>query len=139
MRAIIVCGALLLAACVAAGQEKPVAKRASTEPIDGASGRQTYQQYCASCHGDNAKGGGPAATALKTPPPDLTTLAKGNGGKFPYEYVGGVVRFGKPISAHGSPDMPIWGPIFNMVDYNEVAIRKRIKNLCDYLASLQEK
>lgn len=134
-----VCGALLLAACVAAGQEKPVAKRASTEPIDGASGRQTYQQYCATCHGENAKGGGPAASALKTPPPDLTTLAKGNGGKFPYEYVGGVVRFGKPISAHGAPDMPVWGPVFNMVDYNEVAIRKRIKNLCDYLASLQEK
>jgi hypothetical protein len=76
---------------------------------------------------------------LKTPPPDLTTLAKGNGGKFPYEYVGGVVRFGKPISAHGSSDMPVWGPIFNMVDYNEVVIRKRIKNLCDYLASLQQK
>lgn len=139
MRAIAVCGALLLAACVAAGQEKPAAKRASTEPIDSASGRQTYQQYCASCHGENAKGGGPAASSLKTPPPDLTTLAKGNGGKFPYEYVGGVVRFGKPVSAHGSSDMPVWGPIFNMVDYNEVAIRKRIKNLCDYLASLQEK
>jgi len=139
MKAIMVCGALLFAACVAVGQEKAVAKKATTEPIEGASGRQTYQQYCASCHGDNAKGGGPAAAALKTPPPDLTTLAKGNGGKFPYEYVGGVVRFGKPISAHGSSDMPVWGPIFNMVDYNEVVIRKRIKNLCDYLASLQEK
>ena len=134
-----VCGALLLAACVATGQEKPVAKRASTEPMEGASGRQTYQQYCASCHGENAKGGGPTASSLKTPPPDLTQLAKNNGGKFPYEYVGGVVRFGKPISAHGSPDMPVWGPIFNMVDYNEVAIRKRIKNLCDFLASLPEK
>ncbi len=139
MKAILVCGALLLAACVAGGQAKPVARNASTEPMDSASGRQTYQQYCASCHGDNAKGGGPAASSLKTPPPDLTTLAKGNGGRFPYEYVGGVVRFGKPISAHGSSDMPVWGPIFNMVDYNEVTIRKRIKNLCDYLASLQEK
>jgi mono/diheme cytochrome c family protein len=138
MRAIIFCGALLLTACVATGQDKS-AKKASTEPTDGPSGRQTYQQYCASCHEENAKGSGPAATALKTPPPDLTTLAKGNGGKFPYEYVGGVVRFGKPISAHGSSDMPIWGPIFNMVDYNEVVIRKRIRNLCDYLASLQEK
>ncbi len=139
MRTMMVCAALLLAVCVAAGQEKPAAKRASTEPIEGVSGRQTYQQYCASCHGENAKGGGPAAASLKTPPPDLTILAKGNGGKFPYEYVSGVVRFGKPISAHGSSDMPVWGPIFNMVDYNEVAIRKRIKNLCDYLASLQEK
>lgn len=95
--------------------------------------------YCASCHGIDAKGGGPAASALKTPPTDLTRLAKGNGGKFPQEYVAGVVRFGKPISAHGSADMPVWGPIFSMVDFNEVAIRKRIHNLCDYLASLQEK
>ena len=34
MRAIMVCAALLLAACVAAGQEKPAAKRESTEPTD---------------------------------------------------------------------------------------------------------
>jgi mono/diheme cytochrome c family protein len=139
MKAVMVCGALLFAACVSVGQEKAVAKKATTEPIEGASGRQTYQQYCASCHGDNAMGGVPAAAAFKTPPADLTTLAKGNGGKFPYEYVGGVVRFGKPISAHGSSDMPVWGPIFSMVDYNEIAIRKRIRNLCEYLASLQEK
>ncbi|HXJ04162.1 MAG TPA: cytochrome c [Candidatus Acidoferrum sp.] len=132
-------GLLFLLACVAAAQDRPAAKKASTDPLDATSGRQTYQQYCASCHGENAKGGGPAAEALKTPPPDLTKLAKGNGGKFPYEYVSGVVRFGKPISAHGSSDMPIWGPIFSMVDYHEMAIRKRIKNLCDYLASLQEK
>lgn len=139
MRWSVVWSTVLLAACIATAQNKPIAKQASTEPTDGPSGMQTYQQYCASCHGEHAKGGGPAAASLKTPPPDLTILAKGNGGKFPYEYVGGVVRFGKPISAHGSLDMPIWGPIFNMVDYNEVTIRKRIKNLCDYLASLQEK
>ncbi|MGC2466619.1 MAG: cytochrome c [Candidatus Acidiferrum sp.] len=139
MRYTILCGALLLLSCGATAQDKTTAMKASTERAEGASGRQTYEYYCASCHGENAKGGGPAAEALKTPPTDLTTLAKKNGGKFPYEYVGGVVRFGKPISAHGSPDMPVWGPIFNMVDFNEVAIRKRIRNLCEYLASLQEK
>jgi mono/diheme cytochrome c family protein len=138
MRRMLVCSVLLLAASVAAGRDQP-AKKASTEPADGPSGRLTYQQYCGSCHGDNAKGAGPAAAALKVPPPDLTGLAKRNGGKFPYEYVSGVVRFGKPISAHGSPDMPVWGPVFSMVDFNEMAIRKRIKNLCEYLASLQEK
>jgi mono/diheme cytochrome c family protein len=130
---------LLLLACVVAAQVKPVAEKTSTEPPGAASGRQTYTQYCASCHGELAKGGGPAATALKTPPPDLTTLAKRHNGTFPYEYVAGVVRFGKPISAHGSSDMPIWGPIFSMVDFHEVAIRQRIKNLCDFLASVQQK
>jgi mono/diheme cytochrome c family protein len=139
MRYTIFFGALLLTACAAVGQDKPVVRNIGTEPTEGPSGSRTYREYCASCHGEDAKGGGPMATTLKTPPTDLTTLAKKNGGKFPYEYVGGVVRFGKPISAHGSSDMPVWGPIFNMVDYNEVTIRKRIRNLCEYLASLQEK
>ena len=77
---------------------------------------------------------------LKTSPPDLTTLAKRHGGKFPYEYVSDVLRFGTRIIAHGSSDMPIWGPIFGSMDnYDEVAVRKRIKDLSDYLASLQQK
>lgn len=139
MRYIILFSALLLTVCITATQDKPVAKQANPEPTDAVSGKQTYAQYCASCHGENAKGGGPAAAALKTPPPDLTALAKQHGGKFPYEYVAGVVRFGKPISAHGSSDMPVWGPIFSFVDFHEVAIRKRIRDLCEYLASVQEK
>jgi len=130
---------LLLLACVSTAQDKPTAQTSNTEPPDAASGKQTYITYCASCHGDNLKGTGPAATALKTPPPDLSTLAKRHDGKFPYEYVAGVVRFGKPISAHGSSDMPVWGPIFSMVDFHEVAIRQRIKNLCEFLASQQQK
>jgi hypothetical protein len=36
--------------------------------------------------------------------------------------------------------MPIWGPIFGSVEnYDEVAVRKRVKDLSDYLASLQQK
>jgi hypothetical protein len=36
--------------------------------------------------------------------------------------------------------MPTWGGIFQYMDnYNQAAVQKRIKNLCDYLASLQEK
>ena len=74
------------------------------------------------------------------PPPDLTMLAKRHDGKFPYEYVSDVLRFGTRILSHGSSDMPIWGPIFGSLDnYNEPAVRKRIKDLSDYLASLQQK
>jgi mono/diheme cytochrome c family protein len=134
-------GLLLLAACLAMAQTptKAPANGSGAEPRDAAAGRNTYLTYCASCHGENLRGAGLAASALKTQPPDLTTLAKRHDGKFPYEYVAGVVRFGKPISAHGSPDMPIWGPIFSMVDFNEVNIRQRIKNLCEFLATQQEK
>jgi mono/diheme cytochrome c family protein len=116
------------------------ANKVQTEMPDVASGKQTYREYCASCHGEDGKGMGPAASALKTPPSDLTTLAKRHAGKFPEEYVSEILRLGLPIRAHGSSDMPVWGPIFGARDkFNEVAVRRRIKNLCAYLASLQEK
>ena len=41
--------------------------------------------------------------------------------------------------SHGSSDMPIWGPFASMDNFNEVAVRKRIKDLSDYLLSLQQK
>jgi mono/diheme cytochrome c family protein len=132
--------ALLLIVSITSGQGVPSANIVQTEMPDVSSGKKTYMEYCASCHGDDGKGMGPAASALKTPPSDLTTLAKKHAGKFPEDYVAEIVRIGKPIQAHGSSDMPVWGPIFNARDkFNEVAVRLRIKNLCDYLATLQQK
>jgi mono/diheme cytochrome c family protein len=132
--------ALAFVACFAAAQNSPVVSKTSARPTIPASGKQTYMQYCASCHGADGRGTGPTAPALKTPPPDLTTLAKRHGGKFPEDYVKDVLRFGIRIVAHGSSDMPTWGPIFGALEnYNEVEVQKRIKSLCDYLASIQEK
>jgi mono/diheme cytochrome c family protein len=103
-------------------------------------GEQIYKQYCAACHGGDARGKGPLAALLKTPPSDLTTLAKRHAGKFPYEYVANVIEFGSGMSAHGSSDMPTWGPIFRYFEKrNEKVVQQRIRNLCNYLASLQEK
>jgi mono/diheme cytochrome c family protein len=136
----ILLGALILAVPAARAQDKPVVDKAPARQTMAASGKRTYTQYCAACHGGDARGNGPAAFMLKTPPPDLTTLAKRHDGKFPHKYVFDVLRFGTRIVAHGSSDMPIWGPIFgSMENYDEVAVRKRIKDLSDYLASLQEK
>ena len=104
------------------------------------SGKAMFKQYCASCHGADAKGRGPATPTLNTRVPDLTTLAKRHDGKYPYEYVESVLRFGPGYSAHGSQEMPVWGPIFQYLEnYNEAAVRQRIKNLCDYIESLQQK
>jgi mono/diheme cytochrome c family protein len=133
-------GLLLIVLAASGGQGIPPANGVQTEMPDMASGKQTYREYCASCHGEDGKGMGPAASALKTPPSDLTTLANRHAGKFPENYVAEIVRVGKPIQAHGSSDMPVWGPIFNARDkFNEVAVWRRIKNLCAYLANLQEK
>jgi len=136
IRCIIPFGFLILAVNIAGAQNKPMDK----VPAIAAPGKQTYVHYCASCHGADGRGNGPAAIVLKTTPPDLTTLANRHGGKFPHEYVSDVLRFGTRILSHGSSDMPIWGPIFGSMDnYDELAVRKRIKDLSDYLASLQQK
>jgi mono/diheme cytochrome c family protein len=140
MNQTVVFSALLLLMFRASANDKSAANKAPTETTAVAFGKQTYVEYCAVCHGADGRGIGPAASALKTPPADLTTLAKSHDGKFPEEYVAEIVRFGKPIVAHGSSDMPVWGPVFGLRDNgNEVSVRRRIKNLCKYLASLQEK
>jgi mono/diheme cytochrome c family protein len=137
VRRIILLGFLILVVSVAGAQNK---QEVDQVPAVAGSGKQTYMHYCASCHGVDARGDGPAASVLKTTPADLTTLAKRHDGKFPYEYVSDVLRFGTRILSHGSSDMPIWGPIFGSMDnYDDVAVRKRIKDLSDYLASLQQK
>lgn len=73
-----------------------------------AAGKTMFNEYCASCHGMDAKGDGPAAPALKRAPPDLTILARQNGGKFPALHVSEVIRGGKATPAHGSKEMPAW-------------------------------
>jgi mono/diheme cytochrome c family protein len=102
-------------------------------------GRDLFEFYCASCHGRDGKGGGPVASALKTPPSDLTTLAHRNGGAYPRERVETFVTLGgaPPTRAHGSPDMPVWGPIFGGLEARDAATRIRIGNIVDYVASLQ--
>jgi mono/diheme cytochrome c family protein len=135
-----ICFAFLLIACLAGAKDKPLATKTPANPAAVLPGKKLYTQYCGACHGTSARGDGPAASILKTPPSDLTTLARRHDGKFPYDYVTNVLRFGVGITAHGSSDMPTWGPIFGSLEnYNEVAVRKHIKDLCDYLASLQEK
>src|ERR1700674_202975 len=59
----------------------PQSTRQQKEPVrraDITSGKNMFLNYCASCHGVDGKGNGPAAAALKPAPTDLTTLAKAN-------------------------------------------------------------
>ena len=101
------------------------------------SGADIFKWYCAACHGKNAKGNGPAASDLKVPPPDLTTLARRNEGKFPADYVTRVLANG-PKSAHGTPEMPIWGPLFAELN-GKGRVTVEIDRVVHYLESLQHK
>jgi mono/diheme cytochrome c family protein len=103
-------------------------------------GKQMYTNYCAPCHGVDGRGHGPAATALRTPPVDLTGVAKANHGKFPDTHIVSVLQFGAEVPAHGSADMPVWGPILGKMNHvNSQDKDLRISNLSRYLESIQVK
>jgi mono/diheme cytochrome c family protein len=102
-------------------------------------GPELYQRYCAVCHGKDGKGGGPAAAALKASPADLTQLAKSNGGKFPLGAVRLLLGGGSATPAHGSREMPIWGPVFRAMTPDESIAKLRADNLLRYLETIQQK
>jgi mono/diheme cytochrome c family protein len=109
-------------------------------------GKREYDSNCASCHGADGKGGGPYVELLKRSPPDLTMMAKRNGGVFPVAAAYGVIE--GQGRGHGSSDMPVWGQDYKVqageyyvdVPYNpEVYVRTRILSLIEYLSRIQAK
>jgi mono/diheme cytochrome c family protein len=132
---------LLLLGAMAVGQQAtPPAKSASPEKNQGMSGKQLFNSYCALCHGVDAKGGGPFSPQLKVWPPDLTILAKKNDGVYPAMHVSEIIdgEFDKP--AHGSKEMPVWGPVFrSLAQGRNDSAQRRINSLVKYLESLQQK
>lgn len=121
-------------------QNKAVIQHVPITATSAASGKQMYKAYCAVCHGIDGKGDGPAASALKTPPPDLTQLSKENGGKFPASKVSSVLRGTADLPAHGSKDMPVWGQLFwGMSNGHESEVQQRVANLVHYIDSMQTK
>jgi len=114
-------------------------KTVSAIPTSPASGKEMFNAYCASCHGVDAKGDGPAAGALKKQPADLTMLARNSGGKYPAMRVMSTIQGGTQ-TAHGSKEMPVWGPVLLSVSNNRPStVAQRISNLTGYIESLQTK
>jgi mono/diheme cytochrome c family protein len=141
-KALLIVGALALVGVVIPGvarqtQSKSEGGQQVPPLIRSVKGSDLFQAYCASCHGLDARGTGPAAFALKTKVPDLTVLTRDHRGEFPGAYVRDVILGGSIFPSHGSLEMPIWGPIFHHVerdmDWGEV----RVSNLVDYLRSIQ--
>jgi len=135
-----VSGVYLAGQEVMATQETQV-KKAQIPYSNPQSGEQMYKDYCAACHGPGGKGDGPTSAFLKTWPPDLTTLAQRNSGKYPEIKVKETLLFGMTSHAHGTSDMPVWGPLFRARDENEgqKEVNLRISELTHYVASLQHK
>jgi hypothetical protein len=107
------------------------------------SGMEMYEQLCASCHGVTGAGDGPVASLIKIGVPDLTKVARRDGGEFPTEDVRRTIdgRFDRP--AHGPRDMPVWGwQFYDTANPDDAAERARvdsmIERLVDYVRSLQK-
>jgi len=137
--------ALILLTCGAVAQDQTqsqekVVKHTTVKSTSPTSGKEMYDSYCAVCHGTDGKGNGPAASALKAAPTDLTQLSKNNGGKYPSMKVSTAIRGDANIAAHGTKDMPVWGSLFwGMSQGHEGEVQQRIANLTKYIESLQAK
>lgn len=92
-------------------------------------GASLYRAHCASCHGTDAKGGGPVADSMRMRPSDLTALKQRNNGVFPSPRLIKMMDGDEALPPHGSKRMPVWGPGLGA---------ERTKVLIQYLESIQK-
>ncbi len=124
---------MMLLVPVAAQRAQPLPSIAG----ESLNGKDSFHAYCATCHGEGGRGDGAVTVELKSKPADLTTLAQRNGDVFPRDRVTATVSgTGRTVAAHGTTEMPIWGPLFRAF---EPAARTnvRIENLVAYLETIQ--
>ena len=131
---------LLGTAALAPAQQTKI-KKVPAQYTSPTSGEEMYMAYCASCHGKDGKGNGPATAALKQAPSDLTCLTSASADKrFPDLHVQQAIRGDASYPAHGSKEMPVWGPIFSSLSSSDgAATRQRVFVLTRYIESLQGK
>jgi mono/diheme cytochrome c family protein len=113
-------------------------------------GEAIFQLYCAACHGSDARGGGPVAADLKTPPPSLREIAKRRQGKFDDAEIRAYIDGRNMPRVHGTPEMPVWGSLFRLIaevsdtlvsdeEGIEKKAQERITFLVKYLQTIQDK
>ena len=129
--------AALTGLCAAAGQP------ASSEPPQGAEGGNSiFRTICSSCHGTDARGGGPVAESLKTKPSDLRRIAQRRGGAFPEGDVARYIDGRTRTPAHGTSEMPVWGDSLAKAvsdeQEREQRIGRAVEMLVAYLKTIQE-
>jgi len=101
-----------------------------------------FTEYCASCHGSDARGNGPASSALEPRPADLTKIAQRRDGEFNATEVAAIIDGRTGIVAHGTREMPIWGRRFadqaGTDSLGSEIVRGRLLILVEYLRSIQK-
>ena len=106
-------------------------------------GMTSFQQYCATCHGVDAKGAGPLTDLLTEKVPDLTGLSARNDGVFPMLDVLHIIDGRTGLRGHGGP-MPVYGALFDAEvgagdDFGPILYtRGKILSIAMYLEGIQQ-
>jgi mono/diheme cytochrome c family protein len=120
-----------------AQSQKP-SETESVRLIESIQGPALYEAYCAVCHGKDGKGTGPMAKSLKSNTPDLTRIAARSGGKFPLNRIQRIISGEEQLPAgHGTREMPVWGPIFSQIAWDQDLGRIRVYNLAKHIEQFQ--
>ncbi len=116
---------------------------ARAQDLSGYTGAELYKRFCSSCHGDKARGDGPAAKSFKVEVPDLTRIAHRHGGVFPAEQIHKIIDGRTTLPPHGSRQMPVWGFDFYQENQNagypdpQRRTEELIARLTEYLRTIQ--
>lgn len=129
------CNGIMRTAAFAVAVAAGLVPASAQEPKQ-AIGEEIFIRYCAVCHGVDGGGNGPLADALKVVPPDLTTLAKRNGGRFPTDRVAETILNGA-APGHGKA-MIAWGRIFEK-EGGTPSAAAHILDLTLFIEGLQQK
>jgi mono/diheme cytochrome c family protein len=137
----LMCAGLLLASWNSTGyaqsRTRPGVQTGLGHAYTPADGKGLFTTFCIGCHGENGKGDGPTARWLKTSPADLTQLTRNNKGVFPDARVLNILKGDVILNAHGTQEMPTWGPPLRHLDGDPIAGLKRMYSLVLYIAELQ--
>jgi mono/diheme cytochrome c family protein len=107
-------------------------------------GRDLFLRYCASCHGVDGKGNGPAAAALQPSPADLTRLSARYGDEHPLRQTIAAIDGRRPVRAHGDSAMPVWGQIFERdmeeqkIGWPKATTIQQLRLIAEYVLTLQQ-
>jgi mono/diheme cytochrome c family protein len=114
---------------------------ARAQDYSGYTGARLYSRFCASCHGDRGFGNGVVAASFNIMVPDLTRIARRQGGVYPDEQIRRIIDGRQPLRPHGTREMPVWGYEFYAQNESKPNALKRtdemVQRLAEYVRSLQ--
>ncbi|MCR8549910.1 cytochrome c [Salipiger sp. P9] len=107
-------------------------------------GRALFMEYCAVCHGGDARGDGELAREMTPPPKDLTRISQRHGGSFPRAMVLSTID-GYARSDLDGPTMPEFGELLegdlvplDTGDGTLTPTPRKLVALLEYLESIQQ-